>query len=114
MKLTNKAYDVLKWVVTVVLPAFGALYFGLGTIWGLPNIEQVLGSTAVLATFIGTLIGLSTAQYNSSGREYDGEFDVVEDPGGMRNVHMSLNGDPETMLLEKDKLVFRVVKQGAE
>lgn len=34
MKLTNKTYDILKWIVVIVLPAAATLYAALGGIWG--------------------------------------------------------------------------------
>ena len=34
MKLSNKAYDVLKFIAQIVLPALGTLYFALSKIWG--------------------------------------------------------------------------------
>ena len=34
MKLSDKVYDTLKWIVTIVLPALSALYWGLSGIWG--------------------------------------------------------------------------------
>ena len=34
--LTDKTYDILKWVALVLLPALGTLYFGLAGIWGFP------------------------------------------------------------------------------
>lgn len=63
--LTNKTYDVLKWIAQIVLPALGALYFGLSQIWGLPFGEEVVGTIAVVDTFLGALLGISTAQYNN-------------------------------------------------
>lgn len=62
--LTNKTYDILKWIAQIVLPALGALYFGLSSIWGLPFGEEVVGTIAVIDTFLGALLGISTAQYN--------------------------------------------------
>ena len=35
MKLNNKTYDIIKWVVIIVLPAIAALYSGLVGICGL-------------------------------------------------------------------------------
>lgn len=64
MKLNNKVYDVLKWVAMVGLPALAALYYGLASIWGWPNTEQVTGSITIVNTFIGALIGISSIQYN--------------------------------------------------
>lgn len=64
--LSNKTYDVLKWIAQIVLPALGALYFGLSQIWGLSYGEEVVGTISVIDTFIGALLGISTAQYNKT------------------------------------------------
>lgn len=62
--LTDKAYNILKWVALVLLPALGALYFGLAGIWGLPYGEQIVGTITVIDTFLGVILGISTVQYN--------------------------------------------------
>ena len=67
--LSNRAYDTLKWIAQIVLPALGALYFGLSSIWGLPYGEEVVGTIAVVDTFLGALLGISTAQYNKANKE---------------------------------------------
>lgn len=64
MILDNKTYDILKWVAIIVLPALGALYFGLAKIWGFPYGEEVVGTITVIDTFLGTLLGISTSNYN--------------------------------------------------
>ena len=63
-KLSNSVYDALKFLCTILLPSCGALYFALSKIWGLPYAEEVVGTLAAIATFIGALIGISSAQYN--------------------------------------------------
>lgn len=62
--LTNKQYDILKWVALVLLPALGTLYFGLAGIWGFPYGEQIVGTITVIDTFLGVILGISTKQYN--------------------------------------------------
>lgn len=69
MKLSNKTYDVLKFIAQIVLPALGTLYFALASIWGLPYGEQIVGTIAAIDTFLGALLGLSTAQYNKMKEE---------------------------------------------
>ena len=64
MKLDNKTYDVLKWIAQYLLPAAGTLYFALASIWGLPYGEQVVGTITAVDTFLGVLLGISSAQYN--------------------------------------------------
>lgn len=66
MKLPNKVYDVLKYVTQIVLPAIGTLYFALSGIWGFPYAEQVVGTITAVVTFLGVLLGISSANYNKS------------------------------------------------
>ncbi len=64
MKLSNKVYDALKWIALYLLPALGTLYFALSGIWGLPYGEQVVGTITAADTFLGVLLGISSATYN--------------------------------------------------
>lgn len=66
MKMSNKVYDVLKWIAMYFLPAIGTLYFALAGIWGLPYGEQVVGTVTAIDTFLGVILGISTIQYNKS------------------------------------------------
>lgn len=61
---SNNAYDILKWIAQILLPALGALYFGLAQIWGLPYGEQIVGTITVVDTFLGVILGISTSNYN--------------------------------------------------
>lgn len=63
MKISNKTYDVLKWVALYLLPALGTLYFAIASIWGLPAGDKVVGTITALDTFLGVLLGISTSQY---------------------------------------------------
>lgn len=64
MKLSNKVYDILKWIAMIFIPAVSALYFGLSQIWGFPYGEEIVGTLAVIDTFLGALLGISTMNYN--------------------------------------------------
>ena len=66
MKMSNKVYDVLKWIAMYLLPACGTLYFALSGIWGLPYGEEVVGTITAVDTFLGVLLGISSSQYNKS------------------------------------------------
>ena len=61
--MSNKVYDVLKWIAMVLLPALATAYFGLAGIFGWPYGEEVLGAISVVDTFLGALLGISSAQY---------------------------------------------------
>ena len=62
--MSNKLYNVLKWIAMLFLPALGTLYFALAGIWGLPYGEQIVGTITAIDTFIGVILGISTSQYN--------------------------------------------------
>lgn len=62
--MSNKLYDILKFVAQIVLPALATLYFALSSIWGLPYGEQIVGTITAIDAFLGALLGVSTARYN--------------------------------------------------
>ena len=64
--MSNKFYDVLKWTAMIALPALGTLYFALAGIWGFPYAEQVVGTITAVDTFLGVVLGISTANYNKT------------------------------------------------
>ncbi len=66
MKISNKTYDILKWVALYLLPALGTLYFAIASIWGLPAGDKVVGTITALDTFLGVLLGISTSQYKKT------------------------------------------------
>lgn len=69
MKMSNQVYDVLKWIAQYLLPAAGTLYFALASIWGLPFGEQVVGTITAVDTFLGVILGISSASYKASTEE---------------------------------------------
>lgn len=62
--MSNKMYDVLKWIAQILLPAIGTLYFALANIWNLPFAEGIVGTITAIDTFLGCLLGISTVEYN--------------------------------------------------
>lgn len=64
MEMSDKIYDILKWVALIFIPALGTLYFAISAIWGLPYGEEIVGTLTAVDTFLGALLGISTYQYN--------------------------------------------------
>lgn len=64
--MSNKMYDVLKWIAMVCLPAIATLHFALAGIWGFPYGEEIVGTITAVDTFLGVLLGISSAQYNKA------------------------------------------------
>lgn len=65
MKLTNNAYDILKYIAIVGLPAFTTLVGTIGTQLGYEMTTVIVILTA-LDTFLGTLLGLSGVTYTQA------------------------------------------------
>ena len=63
--MSDKVYDVLKWIAMILLPALGTLYFALAQIWGLPCAEQVVGTITAFDAFLGVLLGISSSKMNT-------------------------------------------------
>ena len=64
--MSNKMYDVLKWIAQILLPAAATLYFALSQIWGLPYGEEIVGTITAFDAFLGALLGITSAVYNKS------------------------------------------------
>lgn len=65
-KMSDSVYDKLKFLAMIVLPAIATLYFTLAGIWGFPYGEQIVGTITAIDTFLGVILGISTANYNKA------------------------------------------------
>lgn len=74
MRLSGKAYDFLKWLVLIVMPAIASAIYGLAKLWGwdIP-IDSITGTISIVETLIGAIIGISTYNYNKE-RDNDEDF----------------------------------------
>jgi Na+/proline symporter len=69
MTMSNKVYDILKKIALVWLPALATLYVMIAGIWGLPYAEAISGTIMAVDTFLGTILGISTLNYNKREAE---------------------------------------------
>lgn len=66
----NKVYDILKWVVNVVIPALATLILTIGQIWGFTEITVPVAATVVaVEAFLGALLGVSSIKYKLSSNK---------------------------------------------
>lgn len=61
--MSNKTYNVLKYIAQIVLPACAALYASLTGIWNLPYGEAVVGTISAVDLFMGTLLRIQSTRY---------------------------------------------------
>ena len=107
--MSNKVYDVLKYIAQIVLPALGTLYFTLAGLWGLPSAEEVVGTIVAVDTFLGVCLHLSSRAYAKSEKRFDGSIHVEETPE-KKLFSLELKGDPDK-IDQKDQVVFQVQKE---
>jgi len=62
MKLPDKWYDILKWIVVIFLPALNTFIFALGAVLDFDS-ETICGVISAVTVFLGALIGVSTVAY---------------------------------------------------
>lgn len=105
--LSNKQYDFIKYLAQILLPAVGALYFGLAQIWGLPNAEQVVGTFTTVDIFLGATLLLSSKQYDKSDAKYDGAL-VIDSSDPDKDLYSFEVGAPLDELSDKRTLTFKV------
>lgn len=60
--MSNKMYDILKWIVITLVPALVFLISTLGTIYKFDT-EVINATIGAIATFVGTLLGISSINY---------------------------------------------------
>ena len=106
--MSNRVYDVLKYIAQIVLPALGTLYFTLAQIWGLPSAEEVVGTTVAVDTFLGVVLQLSSRAYAKSENRFDGAIHIQETPE-KKLFSLELKSDPNE-IDQKDQLLFKVEK----
>ena len=66
--MSNKVYDILKWIAQILLPTIATLYFGLAQIWGLPYAEQIVGTISLVDAALGAILGISTSMYKKANK----------------------------------------------
>ena len=76
MRLNDDVYRILKWFTLVVIPAGTTFYVALSAIWGFPFASEVAKTSAAVCALLGSLLGISTAEYY---KDEPGE-DWLDDP----------------------------------
>ena len=62
--LSNKQYDIIKWVVILLLPALSVLVGTLGQAYGFLHTDLAVTTINAVTVFLGVITGVSTYQHN--------------------------------------------------
>jgi hypothetical protein len=106
---SDRVYEILKKLVQIILPAISSAYFGLASIWNLPEPEKVVGTIAILTTFLGVCLGISNKTYSALNVGEVGTLQVTEDQEGKMIFGLEVNGDPLD-ILDRNEVKFKVNK----
>ena len=79
MRMSNKVYDILKYIALILLPALGTLYFALAKIWGFPDAAEIVGTISAVDAFLGALLKISTDKYNQEQQPPDQSEEQAEE-----------------------------------
>lgn len=107
--LSTKAYDALKYVALIVLPALATFYLTFGQLWDFPATEKVAASIVAFDTFLGLLLRLSSKSYDKSDAKYDGTI-VVQNPDDGPKVYSLEVNTPLSDIDQSKQLLFKVDK----
>ena len=66
--MSNKVYDILKWVIAIVMPAAAVLYGNLGPDWGWYNPQLIVKTITEIQLFLGTIFAVSCYSYAKGAR----------------------------------------------
>ena len=67
-KMSNKTYDVLKYIAQIFIPALAVFYAALAKIWGFPYAVEIVGTLSAVDVFLGALLKISTDNYNKENQ----------------------------------------------
>lgn len=67
--MSNKIYDILKWISVIVVPALVLLINTLGQIWGWVYTKEISMTISAIGVFIGAVIQISSKKYNNKNTE---------------------------------------------
>ena len=65
--MSNKVYDIFKFIAQIILPALATLYVTLAGLWGLPFPDEIAGTIMAIDTFLGAVLMISSSNYNKKG-----------------------------------------------
>ena len=100
--MTNKTYDILKYVALLIMPAFATFVNAVGIVWGIPHTNEATATITALGVFLGAALGVSSKNYEP---ETHGNLVVT----GSNDVYADFANEPEK-LKDGDTIVLKVTK----
>ena len=75
MKMSNRLYDLSKWIVLVFLPELSVLVGSLSKLYSWTDASVLIATINLLTVFLGSLLQFSSQNYN----------EIHDSSGGSKN-----------------------------
>lgn len=80
MKMTNRVYDISKWIVLIFLPSLAVLIGGLGELYQWNSTSNIKTTINLITIFLGSLLQISTQKYHQRYSMAGGKANDTERP----------------------------------
>ena len=67
--LNNKAYEIMKWITMIALPAISVFIGAVGVELGISDPDTLVTILNAITVLMGSLIGVSTISYNQNKKD---------------------------------------------
>lgn len=105
--LGNTSYDIAKDVVTLYIPGAGTLYSALAAIWDWGFSNEVVGTAAAVATFLGIILKVSSNRFQNLPVQYNGEV-LINTTDPMEETMKLVVDEDFQSLQAKDEIRLKV------
>ena len=100
--MTNKTYDILKYVALLIMPALATFVNAVGIVWGIPHTNEATATITAFGVFLGAALGISSKNYEP---ETHGNLVVTKHD----DVYADFAHEPEK-LKDGDTIVLKVTR----
>lgn len=66
--LSDKAYDIIKWIALLVLPTLAGAIVAIGEVWSVPIEQNLIAGLTGISAAIGAMLTISSSIYYVNGR----------------------------------------------
>lgn len=78
--MSNRTYDILKYIALKVLPALATLVLAVGAIWAIPYYEGIAGTITAFDAFLGAILGVSSNKYQAMQEMHEADEELANSP----------------------------------
>lgn len=84
MKLSDRAYDMLKWIGLLAVPII-TFATAMVNIWNLPHGDEIVASLAALDICIGAIVTIAKVQYEKQ-KKLEASEEISEESEEVENI----------------------------